>query len=1490
MRHCVLAPVLLTASIVMAMDRPLSLCRNGGFERSGMWRIYAGKIVAAGGHGKCLRFGNRGSAIQDVLARPGETLTAAVDVRVDNVKPEQGKRGYAYAAVYQTDGRGNLVEFRDFIQPTGTKAWQRHSYTFKVHPGANFISLRCGIFQGTGTARFDNWTLVRGESAMRFDEVVETGRQRRDGPGVAAILNEPSMPVVGAGSKPETIAGILGVVGIKTELVSAEQLADPMALNPSKYDLVVIPTGQSFPAQARRSFTNFLRMGGDFISMGGYAFNNLLIKHDGQWLKEEEVLKRRLDEAMSQERSLLPDGGFESSQQVPIHGATMDGQWHRNSERCTVVTKSPREGMHCAKVVVPPGAALGETKFWMDLPAERQGIYKVSGWLKTQDVSGRGFAYVALYQYAADGKPMKHKDFVTRHGTSDWSHHTYAFSPEPGATRIHIKFGLYLAQGTAWFDDIRLGNITGLAPQPLNTGTGEPRDGLVTTPAQIGIFDASFPLKRVSALRTARGQRIVPSGVERRAPLKGWTASGVVGYDNARWIPLLQTYDRYDRPRGAAAAVMLNYNGFYSNSSWAYFGIETVDLFADARSEMASVLQSAARFLLRESYLHNLTASERLYLDGEAIELSVEVANRGVRAQRAKVRFLATADPLEENTQPRVIAEEEIVVNAETDVTVRTTFAPKRFADDLYEARAVLTINGEPVDEMSTGFVVERREVMSSASDSLFVGNYFTRGGRPVFLFGSDTYSYTYKSAHENPLTWAQDHRAARDVGLNVYENLQYSNPGHQMADSDWRALRAMAQLTQKHNLVFMPGMLIGHNVATGDPAVAEQSAQCKGYAQHLRDVPALHYYINGDYQMRLNERPEEVRQLWNRWLDERYGSTDKLRATWGKEAVAADLGSLPFPPPNSGRWDDVATVDKLRFQCWLTRRWNQAHVAAIRPHDSRHAIMSEYYSRPFAGIDLRMTIDSQDVSDIGYFDKPVVDIDMLPLKIRWNDLRARGKGVTLGEYGVKTHPAWATENGGRHYHIVRTEEEQKQLFLTVAHYALGMGVSKIQNWCLRDAQTRVFPWGIFYPNQLIPKDVAYVHRNESIIWRHFSPRYVAPPLTVCIANNLRLGNLEHIGSDVGHRVFADLLALHYDFNVVDDHHLDSLPATTKVLIYPSPFAIRDDAYERLLVWVRAGGRLLVTGDVSYDAGRQATRRERLRELVGADFVETRFPNIERNRGKDVEAHIKLDPPQRIQLRPCITVQARDGEVVGNSVDGAPVLIRNSVGRGQVYWCADPVELATEVSGSATRRPIYRSVLRALDISPLSVQPNAAWLHVMAQPTAKGMVHVLFNTKLDEGQETGTIPTRTGRVALRTRNRWPALVAVTDDGRVVAVNAYGEATVEGDALMGGRGLMAVLSLDGLDLRESKAMLVGPFDTGRIELPSRPGQFAAAVGEFQGGDWVRFEEIDLSGDALRLDIDVDRATCMILICERSQAERWAATLSGAMKRPEEITAY
>jgi len=841
-------------------------------------------------------------------------------------------------------------------------------------------------------------------------------------------------------------------------------------------------------------------------------------------------------------------------------------------------------------------------------------------------------------------------------------------------------------------------------------------------------------------------------------------------------------------------------------------------------------------------------------------------------------------------TQVLATQARELEIGGEASETVQATFSQPSGESDLCEVTATLEVDGRPIDEMASGFVAERPSVTASGPELRFAENYFTLNGRPTFLFGTDTYARTYQSATENPLTWRHELLAARDHGLILYENLQYNNPGHKMSDDDWRSFHAMSQLTQGLNLVFMPGMLVGHNVAIGDAALEEQSALCRSYAEQFADTPGFLYYINGDYQMRLEEHPEDVKVLWNRWLRHRYETTEALRLAWGEGAVDAELGSLDFPPPNSGRWDDVAAVDKLRFQNWLMERWNHAHVEAVRARDQRHPITSEYYSHPFAGIDLVMTIDGQDVSNIGYFDQPVDDLNNLPLRIRWNDLRSRGKGVSLGEYGVKTHPAWSVKNGAAGYHIVRSEEEQKQLFLAVAHYALGMGASKIQNWCLRDAQAWVFPWGIFYPNQMIPKDVAYVHRNESIIWRHFRPQSAEPALTVCLANQLRLGSQESLGTTVAYHAFADLMSLHHDFNTIDDHHLDAIPAATKVILYPTPFAMQDEAYDKLLSWVQRGGTLITTGDFSLDADRRRTRPERLRELAGVEFVSECYPNVARGQGEDSKAEFSFSGVGSLAVRPCIRIKPVSAEVLAKTADGEPVLVRNAVGQGIAYFLTDPIELDGGAGATTTRRLLYSTLLAAAKLEPLAVVPNEPWLHVLAQPTARGTVHVIYNTKTEEGTEHVQVPTTAGPVSLVTRNRWPALAAVTREGNVVAVSAYGKASAAGESLMTGAGLKALLSLDGEDLRRSEAVLIAPFEPGRAELARQAGDYVAVAGEFRSGKWTPLERISLVDAPLAIDLDADRATCLILICPTNAQTRWSDYLTAAVLDPDRIPGY
>jgi hypothetical protein len=347
--------------------------------------------------------------------------------------------------------------------------------------------------------------------------------------------------------------------------------------------------------------------------------------------------------------------------------------------------------------------------------------------------------------------------------------------------------------------------------------------------------------------------------------------------------------------------------------------------------------------------------------------------------------------------------------------------------------------------------------------------------------------------------------------------------------------------------------------------------------------------------------------------------------------------------------------------------------------------------------------------------------------------------------------------------------------------------------------------------------------------------------------------------------------------------------------------------------------------------------------LAGVEFVAATCSAGLRSEAKEVRAELPGLGIGAIALRPCIRIKPEEAEVLGKTSDGEPVFVRRALGRGQVYFLADPIEMADDEPTAAARRRLYAAFLRAAGrdgatgIAPLGVTPHEPWLHVMAQPTAHGTVHVLYNTKSTPGTAAVTIPTAAGRLTLNTRNRWPALAAVTAKGAVVAVNAYGKASVGGETLLEGAGLKALLSLDGNDLRRARAILVAPFEPGRLELPpravavertsaverspdrstvatqglhgsgdlrsqNRRGQETSAervasaervvalIGEFRNGIWTTLERVPLEAGKTCLDLDADRATCLILVCPAVESQRWSDRLTQAMLRPDQIDGY
>ena len=1294
--------------------------------------------------------------------------------------------------------------------------------------------------------------------------------------GRLAILKD-DLPASPATASPDHLAGILNKAGMDVVFVNCNQLGDSNALNRRQFDAVILPYGTSFPVKAADNFRQFLRDGGKFFSTGGYAFDDLL-------------------------------------------GRTTNG-WHRPQPPA-----------------LPP---ISQVLWHYPIPAEElrgKGQLTFSGFLKAQDVRGSGMAYFAIYQFAADGSITAWQDLCKVRGSQDWKEFQYSLNVHPKTKTLEVQAGLYQCGGVAWFDDIQLVDAAGnklltadfeerfdpdsqaekqwrrsdknlcevqsevrrsgqralktrlsyfLPPEEvLNTRHGRPEDGLEVGSHQLGVFQADYPLERVHVARAAYDQAVVRHDLRVEHPLAGYAACGVTGWDTARWIPLLNGQDRYGRLRGAVGAMLRHHAGTYAGSSWAFFGVTNRNLFAESEPGMAEAFVDIVRSLARDAYVATLVANRACYRAGENPVLQATVFNGGRAAQNLKLTLrIYEREPFELDEPPierlRAELKTNLTISAGQALPVALEWKPGKFASDFYYVLGQLWDGDEEIDRIQSGFVVFNERTMASGPKLDFRDNYLHLGKRPVFLFGTDDWAYVFNTKRETPLQWLRDMRLRRDLGVQIYENLQFgalppftTEREGGRTEQTLRKLDGVIQLAQKYQQVYFAGLLVGYNTAPNDAELNRQSEFCRDFAQRYASVPGLIHYLNGDLRCQLSDA---VTPQWNEFLRERYGTTERIRADWGEHAPSQPLGQISAEDFNDwGRaWDDLKAYDQNRFRAWLIRRWHSNLVASIREFDQTHPASSEFYQLPHQGVDVPAGIDGVDLANFGYFDKPGADLARFPAICKYNDQRARGKSVGPGEYGVKTHPAWG-DGKDYGYHITRTREQAIELFLGIAHYSLGLGASRIHNWCWKDSAHHVFPWGMMYPCDGVPKDTAYVHRNQSLLFRHLAPVYREPSVFVLTPDSHRFGGGKWQVIEGILKSIDLLLAVHVEnLGTLNEDYLE-IPPSAKVIFYPLPFCPLDSAYSKLSNWVKKGGVLYLSGDISYDELRQRTRTNRLEELCGVKFVTENYPNI------SLTATNAAD-------QPCIRVRPGAGKVLETAADGSLLLVENRVGKGCVLFTTDPVELHSVAARRDKDLALYRRVLSLGGVDPLGLEPNDPRIHLFRQPLQDGgQVYVLFNTDETRSARTVTLRDCCPPVTLAIARKRPALLWFDGKGALRAVESQGQYRVGSDHLLTDETRGIVLTLDGQDVRRSRALLLMPLQPGTVRVnqtqPWRSG--VVTTGEIRDGEWWSYEStpLNFSSNEWTVKVSSDQAFSLLLVCESTEVNRWTQAIERTITDP------
>ncbi|MEO6923142.1 MAG: hypothetical protein ABI142_04900, partial [Bryocella sp.] len=1090
--------------------KKITLLNDGGFQGSAWdWQFTSGAVVAnAPG-----RSGRRAVSIETASGdyarflvlgpEAGKSYTLSGWVKTQDIVQQEEKAG-AYCAASQFEFQGRPTEFsvdgkqlpeQRYGNFTGSADWQRFSQSFKCMATTTWFEVVVGIYRASGRAWFSDLTFVEGDQPAALEEVVDfwqaaqwghehllksAGRERP----AAAILQD-DIPVRGTASDPRALANVLSKTH-HVEFIDAERLGRADQFNRGKFDLLVLPYGESFPLAARDTMQSFLANGGNLLTTGGYAFRSPVVKKAGKWEFYDDEVKHENGP------NLLPE-----------IAANNTGWSASDATRALVTTVSlpEAEAKAAGKVEIPANTWEQNASWSFDVVASGEGMqYFFECWMRTSEVQAApsGYAYVGVEQLEANGDLAyaARVTFEEIRGSSDWHKVNRLFYLIPTCRKLRVHIGLKDATGTVWGAGFRLEHR--LPQVRINTEYGFPEDSLGISPHQIGMFDPDFRLKRATAIRPAAGQSVVGAVGEWNGQFEGYAATAVVGMNNARWIPLLQSLDHLGRKRGAAGALVHHSRGTYARGSWVFFGVDNADIFTGSQPGR-DTLRAVGRTLAIKCFLHDCGTNFASYKDGEEVHLRVLVSNYGHRAALLKVRWqIVPAD----RGQPAFEVIQRVQLTAGQTLPVETSWHPASFVSDRYRITAKLVAASDEIDQIETGFNVWKQETLRKGLPFEFKDNYFQVHGQSLFLQGTDDYLHTFIDHDENPLTWHDDAQGCRDACIDVYENLMgLRGPQQRPTEAWWRWIDAMLLNVQRVGGAFFPGMLIFSNTAVSNKDMADQQTYVRAFASRYRDAPGIMYYLNGDLELHDPNLPD-IQKLYNEYLLKKYGSDSALRTAWKLSPPEAVIGKLTIRRGGQD-WADVRTLDDFRFRTQVVRRWLNAMHDSIREVDQKHPVTAEFYQKPVSGIDLLMALDKPELANFGYFNSKDEDFYRFPQTCKFLDQSMRGKGINVGEFGVKTHPAWKDTG---YYIEARTEAYAQAYFLAIAHYGFALGASKIQNWCWKYPADLPFEWGINYQNDLVARDVRAFYRNTGLLFRHLRPRYESSDVLVLLAGENRMG------------------------------------------------------------------------------------------------------------------------------------------------------------------------------------------------------------------------------------------------------------------------------------------------------------------------------------------------------------------------------------------------
>lgn len=721
-----------------------------------------------------------------------------------------------------------------------------------------------------------------------------------------------------------------------------------------------------------------------------------------------------------------------------------------------------------------------------------------------------------------------------------------------------------------------------------------------------------------------------------------------------------------------------------------------------------------------------------------------------------------------------------------------------------------------------------------------------------------------------SPSDWEHIVQNARDAGVNIIRIVpslsHFFNRPDTFEERRVRALDAWIMLMDKYGIIPLITLLdwgYGSHVKGTDffmdeNAIEVQKEFVRFIADRYKDTTVI-YDLENEPTMEYEGTNLARRNAWNDWLKDKYGSIENMTAVWGVSPGShRDFGRIPLLA-SKNEWTDLITADKLSFIADALKNWADIHrdeILSIDPDSLVTIGLLQPLGSP--SIDHVRPVESMDFTTPHLYMAPESFYSYFPGYLKLHDRSVPyGQAFGLGEFGMYLNPwihTWYPDS-------IKTLEElallRQQLYSYVIQVSAALGGTHAITWELVDTMRGLsHDYGMIRADGYSPKGSLTTFRNAAMVVNLLGMKASTPDVFVLVPEYNRLGpSGEKVSRAIVDSVNA-LVNLGVSVGVIHQRDLSALPDNARIIFAPVPYILTDIEYEFLTGFVESGGYLYVSGDISYNIFRKAEHEDRLEKLFGITAASRMYdgldfaPRLLRPGNFTLKDEVLLDyyPFSNFTVSPDADVDA-----VGRTSRG-PVAFKNKLGEGYALFVASPIELTVQ---EQVLQRIYAAILEDARLE-LSEQEVTYKFDVKGKNGLHGKL--FFNEGPDK---LNGLSVDECCVKLGVGAGWNSLVMWNEEG-IHAVEFSGELSITDERFMASTGQVAVVSLDGQDLRISSELVVVPFEKGTIVVPDEWAEYDISFVNIKDGSFEYIGKPDFTEKDGDVTVTIDNVTSKYLL--------------------------